>query len=131
MILVDSSIWIAYFNGRQTAKTDWLDAALGTEPLIIGDLILTEVLQGFRKDTDFNTARQLLESFPIYDMIGREVALKSAMNYRSLRRHGVTVRKTIDVLIGTFCIMNNVSLLHDDCDFDLMEKHLKLRSIKP
>jgi predicted nucleic acid-binding protein len=131
MILVDSSVWIDYFNGNRTAKTDWLDSALGKKPLIIGDLILTEVLQGFQGDAEFNTAKKLLQNFPFHEMVGREAALKSAMHYRLLRKHGVTVRKTIDVIIGTFCILNSISLLHDDRDFEPMERHLKLRTVRP
>lgn len=129
MILVDSSVWIDYFNGKKTNTTDWLDAALGNEPLVVGDIILTEVLQGFQSDRDFNTAKKLLTSFPIMEMIGQELAIKSAMNYRLLRKKGVTVRKTIDVLIGTFCIHNRISLLHSDKDFEPMEKHLRLKTV--
>lgn len=129
MILVDSSVWIDYFNGKKTGKTDWLDAALGNEPIITGDLILTEVLQGFQNDDDFSTARKLLLSFPFMEMVGQELAIKSALNYRFLRKNGVTVRKTIDVMIGTFCIHHHLSLLHDDRDFDPMERLLKLKII--
>lgn len=131
MILVDSSVWIDYFNGKKTTKTDWLDSALGNEPIITGDLILTEVLQGFQNDNDFSTARKLLLSFPFMEMVGQELAIKSALNYRFLRKNGVTVRKTIDVMIGTFCIHHHLSLLHDDRDFDPMERLLKLKTITP
>ena len=130
-ILVDSSVWIDYFNGKKTTKTDWLDSALGNEPIITGDLILTEVLQGFQNDNDFSTARKLLLSFPFMEMVGQELAIKSALNYRFLRKNGVTVRKTIDVMIGTFCIHHHLSLLHDDRDFDPMERLLKLKTITP
>ncbi|MFA5809813.1 MAG: PIN domain nuclease [Thermoleophilia bacterium] len=131
MILVDSSVWIDYFNGGKTARTDWLDAALGSEPLIMGDIILTEVLQGFQSDKDFNTAKKLLQTFPIMEMVGQELAIKSAMNYRFLRKKGVTVRKTIDVMIGTFCIQNRIYLLHSNKDFEPMEKYLKLKTVVP
>jgi hypothetical protein len=104
MILVDSSVWIDYFNGKKTAQTDWLDFSLGNVPIIMGDLILTEVLQGFQSDKDFNTAKDLLLRIPFIAMGGQALALESAMNYRFLRKKGVTVRKTIDVMIGTFCI---------------------------
>ena len=130
MIVVDSSIWIDYFNGEINKKTDWFDRALGTEPIIVGDIILTEVLQGFQSDKDFKTAKQLLMEFPFMEMLGRELALKSALNYRSLRKNGVTVRKTIDVMIGTFCIENDFTLLHNDKDFTPLEKHLKLKVMK-
>ena len=129
MILVDSSVWIDYFNGRKTAKTDWLDSALGKEQIIVGDLILAEVLQGFQSDKDFNTARKLLLAFPFMAMLGRELAIKSALNYRFLRKKGVTVRRTIDVMIGTFCLNYQLKLLHDDRDFDPMEKYLNLKIV--
>lgn len=129
MILIDSSVWIDYFNGNKTAKTDWLDASLGNTPIVIGDLILTEVLQGFQSDKDFKTARDLLLGIPFMPMGGREMALESAMNYRFLRRKGVTVRKTIDVIIGTFCISHQLILLHDDRDFDPMVTFLGLQII--
>lgn len=131
MILVDSSVWIDYFNGRTTRKTDWLDAALGSEFLLMGDIILTEVLQGFQSDEDFDTAKSLLLALPFMEMVGRELAIESAMNYRLLRKKGVTVRKTIDVMIGTFCIHNDISLLHSDKDFEPMQKYLKLKTVAP
>jgi hypothetical protein len=130
MILADSSVWIDYFNGRETPKTDWLDSALGREHIVTGDLILLEVLQGFQNDKDFKTAKRLLMSFPLMNMVGQELALESALNYRFLRQKGITVRKTIDVLIGTFCIHHQLYLLHDDRDFEPMERLLKLKTIK-
>jgi len=129
MILVDSSVWIDYFNGEKTPQTDWLDSSLGTTLLIMGDFILTEVLQGFQSDKDFTIARDLLLGMPFMAMGGRDVALQSAVNYRILRRKGITVRKTIDVMIGTFCIHYRVSLLHDDREFDPMVKFLGLKTI--
>lgn len=129
MILVDSSVWIDYFNGKKTAQTDWLDSSLGNTPIIMGDLILTEVLQGFLKDKDFKAARDLLLGMPFMSMGGRALALESAMNYSFLRKKGVTVRKTMDVMIGTFCIHNELVLLHDDRDFDPMVKFLGLEVI--
>jgi predicted nucleic acid-binding protein len=130
MILVDSSVWIGYFSGKINPQTDWLDSALGREIIIVGDLILAEVLQGFKSDRDFHTAKELLSHFQFMEMLGRELAVRSAENYRFLRKKGVTVRKTIDVMIGTFCIHHNLSLLHDDQDFDPLVKHLKLKAIK-
>jgi predicted nucleic acid-binding protein len=130
MILVDSSVWIDYFNGTKTPQTDWLDLALGSSPIIMGDLILAEVLQGFQDQKDFETAKNLLLDMPFMAMVGREVALESAENYRSLRRKGVTVRKTIDVLIGTFCIHYQVPLLHKDRDFEPMVEFLGLKTIE-
>ncbi len=130
MILVDSSVWIGYFNGKINAQTDWLDSALGKEIIIVGDLILAEVLQGFKSDHDFYKAKKLLSNFRIMEMLGQELAIKSAENYRLLRKKGVTVRKTIDVIIGTFCIHNNISLLHDDQDFHPLTIHLGLNAVK-
>ena len=129
MIVVDSSVWIDYFNGKKTRQTDWLDSALGSTPVIMGDLILTEVLQGFQNNKEFRVAKDLLLSMPFMPMVGQAIALKSAENYRSLRRKGVTVRKTIDVIIGTFCIYYQLPLLHDDRDFDPMVKFLGLKIV--
>jgi predicted nucleic acid-binding protein len=126
MIVVDSSVWIDYFNGKKTPQTDWLDSALGSTPVIIGDLILTEVLQGFQSNKEFKVAKELLLGMPFMPMVGRVVALESAANYRSLRRRGVTPRKTIDIIIGTFCIHYRLPLLHDDRDFDPMVEFLGL-----
>jgi hypothetical protein len=130
MILVDSSVWIDYYNGKITPQTDWLDSVLGKEMIVTGDIILVEILQGFKRDRDFHKAKELLLSFPFMEMLGRELAVKSAENYRFLRKKGVTVRKTIDVIIGTFCIQYGLTLLHDDQDFVPIEKHLKLKAVK-
>jgi predicted nucleic acid-binding protein len=130
MIVVDSSVWIDYFNGNINNQTNWLDNALGSEPIIVGDIILAEVLQGFQGDNDYRTAKKLLLEFQYMDMVGQDIAVKSASNYRALRQKGITVRKTIDVMIGTFCIHHKFSLLHNDKDFDQIEKHLKLKTIK-
>jgi len=126
VILIDSSVWIDYFNGSQTPQTDWLDSSLGNTPIIIGDLILTEVLQGFQSDKDFKTAKDLLLGIPYMAMGGQSLSLQSAINYRYLRKKGVTVRKTIDIIIGTFCIQNQLTLLHCDRDFDPMVEFLGL-----
>ena len=131
MILVDSSVWIDYFNGKKTAETDWLDVSLGNTPIAINDIILTEVLQEFHSDKDFKAARDLLMRIPFMTMGGQELALENAINYRFLQKKGVTVRKTIDVMIGTFCIHYQLVLLHDDRDFDPMVKFLGLKIINP
>lgn len=131
MILVDTSVWIDYFNGIDNAQTDWLDSTLGIGPIITGDLILTEILQGFQKEDDYRTALRLMESIPFMEMLGKELAIKSANNYRFLRMKGTTVRKTIDVMIGTFCIHHDISLLHRDRDFEPLEQHLNLKCVKP
>ncbi|MBW1865034.1 MAG: PIN domain nuclease [Deltaproteobacteria bacterium] len=131
MILVDSSVWINYFNGIYTWQTDLLDSYLSNIPVIIGDLILAEVLQGFKSNKDYETAKDLLSTLPFRQIGGYNVAIQSAQNYRILRKTGVTVRKTIDVMIGTFCIMEGLPLLHDDRDFDPMVSHLSLRTPSP
>ena len=129
MILVDSSVWIDYFNGVETRQTDRLDELLGSDLLLTGDIILAEVLQGFRNDRDFRRAKRALDGLEFRAMLGRDIALKSAANYRALRAQGVTVRKTIDMLIATFCIENGHELMHADRDFDPMARHLGLRTL--
>jgi len=129
MMVVDSSVWIDYFNGKITKQTNLLHSLLGNELIVVGDLMLTEVLQGFQNDKDFKKARELLDSLIFRQMLGKELAVKSAKNYRRLRKKGVTVRKTIDVIIATFCIANNLPLLHSDRDFNPMQKHLNLKVI--
>ncbi|NQT72049.1 MAG: PIN domain nuclease [Chloroflexi bacterium] len=127
MIIVDSSVWIDYFNGKETDQTNLLDASLGSTPIIMGDLILTEVLQGFQSNKDYENAKEMLLQMPFMAMGGLALSLESAMNYRHLRRKGVTVRKTIDVMIGTFCIHHQIPLLHDDRDFEPMVEFLGLQ----
>ena len=131
MILVDSSVWIDYFGGAASPEVDRLDALLGVEPLVTGDLILAEVLQGFAADRDFQHARTLLESFEVVALAGREVCIEAAHNFRTLRRKGVTIRKTIDTIIATCCIRNGYVLLHNDRDFDPFVEHLGLRVAAP
>ena len=131
MILVDSSVWIDYFRGAATPQTDKLDALLGTEPVATGDLILTEVLQGFVSDRDFNQARKLLDSLDIINPGGRDIAIQAARNFRVLRGLGVTVRKTIDTIIATRCIESRLTLLYSDRDFDPFVTHLGLNSALP
>ncbi len=129
MILVDSSVWIDYFNGLATRQTDRLDELLGSDLLLTGDIILAEVLQGIRNDRDFRRAKRALHALEFRAMLGRDIALKSAANYRALRAQGVTARKTIDMLIATFCIEYGHELLHADRDFDPIERHLRLRTV--
>ena len=129
MILVDSSVWIDYFNGTVTPQTERLDHLLGMEPLAIGDLILTEVLQGFTEEREFEQVRKLLTSLTVVDLGGRDVAVQAARHFRVLRRIGITVRKTIDSVIATRCILANYDLLHSDRDFVPFVKHLGLRSV--
>ncbi len=131
MILVDSSVWINYFNGITTWQTNLLDSYLSNVPIIIGDLILTEVLQGFRSDKDYETAKEFLSALPFRQIGGYNVAIQSAQNYRVLRKAGVTMRKTIDIVIATYCIMEGLTLLHDDRDFDPMVDHFSLNIPTP
>lgn len=126
MIVVDSSVWIDYFNGVWTREAEALDTLLGHEPIVTGDLIMAEVLQGFRRERDYRRAKRALDSLMFAPMVGRSIALASARNYRKLRAAGITVRKTIDMLIATFCIENGHQLLHSDRDFDVIEAHLGL-----
>ena len=128
MMLVDSSVWIDYFNGVHSPETDHLDALLGSEIAATGDLILLEVLQGFRAEADLATARHAMSSLPYFDLLGRARAHRAAGRYRELRKAGVTVRKTIDVIIGSFCIDEGLPLLFSDRDFLPMVRHLGLVS---
>ena len=127
MILVDAGVWIDYFNGTATPQTEKLESLLGREPLAIGDLILTEVLQGFADDEEFRAAREMLASLAVVDLAGQAVAIQAAKNFRELRKLGITVRKTIDTLIATRCIGGGFELLHNDRDFDPFARHLGLR----
>jgi predicted nucleic acid-binding protein len=130
VILVDSSVWIDYFRGVSSAETGYLDSLLGREPLLIGDLILTEVLQGFESDADFEKAIALLDAFETVPLAGKAICEQAARNFRTLRRKGVSIRKTIDTIIATSCIENGYTLLHRDRDFDAFEKHLGLSVAK-
>ena len=129
MIMVDTSVWVDYLNGHATPQTDYLDRALGHELVATGDLILTEVLQGLRSEAEFKRVLNLFATFPRFDMAGYDNAVQSARNFRALRARGYTVRRTIDMLIGTCCIAHDLQLLHDDRDFDAMERGLGLRVI--
>lgn len=128
MILVDSSVWIDYFRGTSTPQAEKLDALLGIEPIATGDLVLTEVLQGFVSDRDFSQARKLMTSLVILDLAGQDLAIQAAKNFRVLRSLGITVRKTIDTVIATRCIESGLPLLYSDRDFDPFVEHLGLRS---
>lgn len=126
MIIVDSSVWIDYFNNRDTEKARQLDSLLSRQVLLLGDLIVCEILQGFRSDSDFRAVKTVLDRFRIAQMGGYDLAVTSAQNYRRLRKAGITPRKTIDVIIATFCIEKKHQLLHSDKDFDVMQEHLGL-----
>lgn len=128
MILVDSSVWIDYFRGVATPQTDRLDRLLDEELIAIGDLILTEVLQGFDRDRDFNSARKFLTALTIVELGGKQIALRAAKNFRRLHGFGVTPMKTIDAIIATRCIESDLPLLYSDRDFDPFVERLGLRS---
>jgi predicted nucleic acid-binding protein len=130
MILVDTSVWIDYFNGVQTWQVEALDSILSEELVLVGDIILAEILQGFDKDSDYKKAKEALEPFECIDLGGKKLAIKTASNFRFLRSKGVTIRKTVDMLIGTWCIESEVELLHNDKDFDRIALHLPLKVIR-
>ena len=129
MIFVDTSVWIDYFNGNDTAATDRLDTALQDEAVVIGDLVLLEILQGFRREADYQQAKLLLQHLAIYDLLGRDAVEEYARYFRILRKRGITIRKTADVIIAGFCIVNRIPLLFEDKDFHPFVKHLGLRSV--
>ena len=131
MLVVDSTVWIDYFNGVENRQTDYLERIADQVPILIGDLILAEVLQGFREDADFERARRAFAKYMQVGMINPALALQSARNYRQLRRKGITLRKTMDSLIATYCIENEHELLHNDSDFNGYEEHLGLRVVHP
>ena len=127
MIVADTSVWIDYVNGVVTPQTNILDIELENRRVATGDLIIVEFLQGFREDKQFQEAKALMDSLEYYDFVGREIAISAAQNFRKLRKKAITIRKTIDVLIATFCIEYGFELLHNDRDFDPMEEVLGLR----
>ena len=129
MILVDSSVWIDYLRGVETRQAERLDVLLGVEPLAVGDLILAEVLQGTTSEKHFKEVMRLMTSLDVVQLGGYAVAVEAARNFRALREKGVTVRKTIDCIIATRCIMDGMTLLHSDRDFDAFVAHLGLKSV--
>lgn len=131
MLLVDSTIWIDYFNGRATPHTDYLHQVLSQRLILVGDIILAEVLQGFRLDQEFDLARQHLTRFSQVSMLNPMLAVESAIHYRALRKQGITIRKTVNCFIATYCITNDCELLHDDRDFEPFERHLGLGVVHP
>ncbi len=128
MILVDTSVWVDYFNGIEAKTVEILDSALDRDTVVIGDIIFFEILQGFRHDRDFNRAKNTLGLLEHYEMLGTDMVVKCGDNYRALRRKGITIRKTTDIIIATFCIEHKLPLLHSDRDFVPFEKHLGLRT---
>ena len=129
MVLVDSSIWIDYFNGQENPGTAKLDELLSTTIVGVGDLMLAEVLQGFRSDTEYKTAKTLLLDLQLHELGGMDIAVKAADHFRTLRRRGITVRKTVDCFIAAYCIEHEVPLLHNDRDFDPFARYLGLQPV--
>ena len=127
MVVVDTTVWIDYIHGLDAPHTNALDYELQHNQVITGDLLITEFLQGFRDDKDYKAAKEIMDSLIYCDMLGKEIAIKSADNYRFLRKQGITIRRTADIIIGTFCIEHDLPLLHNDRDFEPMEKYLGLR----
>jgi predicted nucleic acid-binding protein len=126
VIVVDSSVWIDFLNGRKVPHVERLRALLGVNEIIVGDLMLCEVLQGLDSERTARQVEALLRRFEVVSMAGDAIAVAAARNFRSLRKQGITIRKTIDLLIGTWCIENRTSLLHNDSDFRPMAQYLGL-----
>lgn len=131
MVIVDTTVWVDYFNGVSNPETDWLDVEMDRQRLGLTDLILCEVLQGMRDDAEATTIGRQLLKLEVFDTGGAELAIVTARNYRTLRSRGHTVRKTVDCLIATFCLREGHSLLHRDRDFDPFERFLNLSVIHP
>jgi predicted nucleic acid-binding protein len=128
--VADTSVWIDYVRGVVAPHTNLLDYELGHTRVVTGDLIIAEFLQGFRNESEYRIAKDLMDKLAYRDFVGKENAVKASDNFRLLRKNGITIRKTIDVLIATFCIENNFPLLHNDRDFDPMERLLGLRVLR-
>lgn len=126
MILADSSVWIAHLRGQQTEETAILEAAMLNDELLVGDIVLLEILQGARDEVHARRIERAMRRYPVTSLLGPEVAVLAARNYRKLRDLGVTIRKTADLIIGTFCIERGYRLLHADRDFEPMQRHLGL-----
>jgi len=126
MIVADTSVWIDYVKGIDAPHTDMLDNELIRNRVVTGDIIITEFLQGFKNDREYLAAKHIMDSLEYKDFLGKEIAIQTANNYRKLRKQGITVKKTIDVIIATFCIENGFPLIHNDRDFDPMEEILGL-----
>lgn len=126
MVIVDTSAWVEYFRGGLPLVVNKVDLCLEQDLVGIGDLVYCEIMQGIRSPRERADVATLLLSLPRFDMVGFAMAEKSAANYRLLRSKGVTVRKTMDVLIGTYCAEHGLQLVHHDSDFDLMAKHIGL-----
>ena len=129
MVVVDSSVWIAFFSGRPSPARAELGRLLyeGEARVVVPDVVLYEVLRGFRHERELRQARGLMQALSIESSGGELLALAAAEHYRNLRSRGITVRSAIDVLIAAFCIEHDYLLLHDDRDFDPLAEHRGLR----
>lgn len=127
MILVDTSVWVDYFNGTVNKQTESLNQILSEQSVLVGDIILTEILQGFDSDKEFRLAKQALDPLDCIHLGGKSLAIKAASNFRFLRSKGVTIRKTVDMFIGSWCIEHQIELLHNDKDFDQIATQLPLQ----
>lgn len=127
MVLVDTSVWIDFFNGVENRQSDLLDSLLSEQTVLMGDLILAELLQGFDSDREFQLAKEALDPLECVHLGGKELAVQAASNFRRLRSKGITVRKTVDMLIGSWCVQREISLLHNDKDFDRIAQELPLK----
>lgn len=130
MIIVETTVWVDLFRGTANPHTFWMDRNALDPNLALTDLTLCEVLQGVRSDSLFEKTRTLLQTVGVHSTGGSDLAIEAAGHYRFLRQRGITVRKTIDCLIATYCIRENHDLLHHDRDYDAYEKYLGLRVIK-
>jgi len=126
MVLVDTSVWIDYFGAVNSRETILLNVLLDEERIATGDLIIAELMQGFRTKNQISSALGILSKLEYFDLVGKNIALKAAENFRFLRKKGITIRKTIDTIIGTFCSENKIKLLHNDHDFDPFVKYCGL-----
>ena len=131
MVIVDTTVWIDYLNGVQTPQTEWLDAQIEKQRFGLTELILCEILRGVKDEEQAAETLHELLKFEVIPASGVELAVTSAQNYRYLRSSGRTVRKTVDCLIATFCLVNGHALLHNDRDFDPFEETLGLRVVHP
>lgn len=128
--IIDTTVWIDFFRDSETEQTDLLERVIRRGDAALGDVILSEILQGIDSEKEFRSLKRHFSNFRIYPMIGRSNAIKSAANYRKLRTKGITVRKIVDCWIATFCIERGFPLLHNDRDFDPFEQHLKLKVLR-
>lgn len=128
-VVIDTSVWVDFFRGQAAPHVDRLEKFVRSGEAVLGDLIVSEILRGVTDDREFAVLERHFIEFPVYPMVGLQVAVHSARNYRRLRARGITVRKTVDCWIATFCIERGFHLLHNDRDFDVFEKHLGLRVV--